>query len=354
MPKKIGILMVIGITIGWLTSPVLADEPASTHYKLLNYDFGGGGETEASSDGIHMQGLLGNAATGDSTSSAYVLNQGLQFGLQANVPNAPTFTNSGGTYDRLKFIIDNGKNPTDSVFAIAITDDDWAHTYYIKSDATIGQTLDQGDWLTYDAWGGATGRFVTGLAQETVYRIKVKAMSGKETESGWSPDATATTGIPSITFGIDHDTIVFDELESANSYTDTTKSTVITTSTNAHNGYVVYGHETAPLSFNSKTISDYVSPNSAPTLWSGTGFGYTTNDNSLIGGDANRFTSGGPKYAGFTTSAPGDPVADHVGPIVENPIENEQFTINYRVTAPPSAAAGSYKNTIMYVVVPQY
>lgn len=202
--------------------------------------------------------------------------------------------------------------------------------------------------------GGASGKYVTGLKSDTLYKIKVKANTGAYTETGWGPDASASTVTPSLSFGINSSTVTFDPLIPENSFTDSSKSTVFTTSTNAYNGYTVYGHEIGPLTYLDKTIADYGSPNSSPTVWSGSGFGYTTNDSNLIGGTADRFTNGGPKYAGFTTSAPGDPVADHTAVVVDNPIVNEQYTVSYRVTAPNTAVAGAYKNTLVYVIVPSY
>ncbi|MBI1863168.1 hypothetical protein HYS00_03540, partial [Candidatus Microgenomates bacterium] len=95
------------------------------------------------------------------------------------------------------------------------------------------------------------------------------------------------------------------------------------------------------------------SSNASPTSWSGVGFGYTTDDSNLTGGTVDRFTNGGPKYAGFGTSAPGDPVADHAGAIT-TPVSNESFTISYRVTGNVLTKAGTYSTTVIYTVVPTY
>jgi len=100
------------------------------------------------------------------------------------------------------------------------------------------------------------------------------------------------------------------------------------------------------------TIADFASANSSPSSWSGTGFGYTTSDNDLTGGTNTRFGSG-TNYAGFTTASPGDPVADHAGPVL-SAISNEAFTITYRVTTTSSKKAGKYTTTVLYNVVPQY
>jgi len=205
---------------------------------------------------------------------------------------------------------------------------------------------------TNTAWGGATGSFIRTLKANTTYTVKLKAKNGKYTETQWGPTASATTSTPSLTFGISANSLAFNNLNSGNSYTDTSKTTTLTTSTNAYYGYTVYAHETQPLTSGSNTIADYASPNSTPTTWSGTGFGYNTDDSSLAGGTANRFV--GSKFAGFTTSTPGDPVADHTAVVESSAISSEQFIVSYRVTAASTTPAGNYQNKIIYVVVPTY
>ena len=328
--------------------------PSSTNYELEQYGFDSGGGDNSTSSNFNLFGEAGGLELNNISSTNYAVNAGLTETLQTDVPSAPTFTNPATNYDRLKCVINTGDNPTDTLYAIAISDDDFTTTNYVQNDNTIGPILGSEDWQTYSNWGGSTGVFIRSLTQDTTYRIKVKAKRGDFTESDYGPTASATTSVPSMTFGISAANLAFNNLNSGNNYTDDSKSTTLTTSTNAYNGYAVYGRETGPLSFASETIPDYSSPNSSPTVWSNTGFGYTTNDNSLSGGTSDRFTSGGPKYAGFPTSIPGDPVADHTGPIEDNPIVNEQFTISYRVSGDNTTKAGNYTNTVTYVVVPIY
>lgn len=163
---------------------------------------------------------------------------------------------------------------------------------------------------------------------------------------------------PTLTFSYaSGSSIVFDELNSGNSWTDSAKTTVLQTSTNAYSGYVIKARTIDKLrhSGNISSYIDYYSgTNSTPTTWSGTGFGYTTSDNSLSGGTADRFTNGGPKYAGFTETGPGDPVADHTANVTGTPLTNEQFTITYRVTGNSTTPAGKYSTTIIYTCIPQY
>lgn len=342
------------VVVGSLTSPSVVAGPTSTNFELTQYDFGSGGTQDSNSDNFSLFGHVGGLEFGNATSTNFSVNGGLAGTLQANVPPAPLFTNPATNYDRLKFIINNGDGPSDAMFAIAISDDDFVTTRFVQDDNTIGQMLGPEDWQTYTNWGGATGEFVRGLTQNTLYKIKVKSKWGTFTESQYGPMASATTSVPSLTFGISSQTLTFTTLDSSNSYTDTSKTTTLTTSTNAYNGYTIYGRETGPLTFASETIADYTGTNGSPTIWTGTGFGYTTNDSSLAGGTADRFTNGGPKYAGLTTAIPGDPVADHTESVEDSPVINEQFSISYRVTGDSTTPAGAYTNTIVYVVVPIY
>lgn len=337
-----------------VVSVAFAAFPESDNYKIQEYSFGAGGTNNSTSESFGLSGVAGGVEFGRPTSENFQLGSGLSFMLQANVPGAPTFTNPSDNYDRLKFVLNTSNNPADTEYAIYISSDNFvSDTRYIKSDNTIGTTLTNADFQTYANWGGASGEFVTGLEQAKTYTIRVKARQGDFTESELSPSAQAATTTPSLTFSVSANNITFNNLNSGNAYTDSSKTTVLTTSTNAYNGYVVNARSTGPLTGSGETIVDYTSPNSGPTTWAGNGFGYTTNDSDLTGGTANRFTSGGAKYAGFTTSSPGDPVADHVGPVTEA-ILNEQFTISYRVTVPSSQKAAQYETTVLYIVVPSY
>lgn len=329
---------------------------SSTNYQLKSYGFGSGGVASGSSESFNFSGMSGDQDGQQLSSTNYKANSGLTFTLMANVPPAPTLSNVATNYDRLKFVLDTGGNASDTQFAIQISTDNFvSDIQYIQSDNTIGPTLTNEDWQTYATWGGASGASVTTLASNTTYKVRAKARQGSYTESSWGPTSTGVaTSQPTLTFSVSADTVTFSNLNAGNSYTDSSKTTILTTSTNAYNGYVVNARETGVLASISTgtNIPNYTSPNSAPTTWSGTGFGYTTNDNDLIGGTADRFDNA-TKYAGFSTSSPGDPVANHIGPIT-TPITDETFTISYRVTATDTTRAGTYTTTLLYIATPEY
>ncbi len=192
--------------VAWVLSvSMLAAMPASDDYKLNNYGFGAGGVGNATSNNYGMNAITGELGGKDMSSNSYRAKSGEINTQQANVPEAPTFSNPANNYSKLHFIVNqaNTGNPSDTKFAIAISSDNFATTQYVQSDNTVGATLGTEDYQTYTAWGGATGQYVIGLNSSTTYRIKVKAISGRFTESGYSPSTAATTSPPSLTYDID-------------------------------------------------------------------------------------------------------------------------------------------------------
>lgn len=351
--KKVTIFIIFSLFFFIFTLPVLAG-PQSTTYEIKSYGFGSGDTGGVNSTNYSLYGISGQTGQGSINSTTYTFNGGLTYLLKANVPGAPTLSTPGNNYDRIKILINTSNNPTDTVFAIQVstTSDFSSNISYVKSDDTLGPTLTSSDFQTNATWG-SSGFFVTGLTGNTTYYVRVKARQGNFSETEYGPSANITTNTASLSFSLDSTAVTFNNLNSGNSYSDTTKSTVMTTTTNAYNGYTVYGRETQALTASDgNTISNYGSPNSAPTSWSGTGFGYTTDDISLTGGTANRFSSS--KYAGFTTTGSGDPVADDPGPVTSSQISNEQFTISYRITGSNTTPADTYTNTIIYTIVPTW
>lgn len=351
--KFIFFIFILLTLLFYKTSNALAGPQGAT-YEIKDYGFGSGGSNNLSGSTYQLNGLSGEQS-GSVSGITYTAISGLTVTEVASVPARPTFTNPGTNYDRLLFSIVPDNFPTDTTFALEISTDNFVtDVNYVKSDGTVGNTLSTTDYKTYTNWGGATGTWITGLTNNTTYYLRAKARHGLFTDSAWGPAASVATSHSSLTFILSASSITFNNLTAGNSYTDSSKSTTFTTSTNAYDGYTIYGRDDQPLTSPNSTIANYISPNNAPTSWSGTGFGYTTNDNNLIGsGGGNRF-SNGTLYAGFQTTGPGDPVANNFGPITSTPITNEQFTVSYRVTSTSLTPAGTYSNVIIYTIVPQY
>jgi hypothetical protein len=350
------ILLVVSCCLLFVVSAksALAASPQSTTYKLIEYGFGSGGSTNSASTNYGLYANTGEVSIGLPGSSTYKAGLGLIFTLTANTPAVPTLSIPAGNYDRIKIVIDTGSNPIDATYAIAISTDNFANDIrYVKSDKSVSTTQAAGDFLSYSGWGGASGTFIWGLNYNTAYYIKVKARQGNFTDSPYSLAANITTGNPTLSFGLDTSSITFSNLNSGNSYTDSSRQTILTTSTNAYNGYIVYANENQSLTYSGKTIADYNSSNETPTTWSGTGFGYNSSDVSLDTGPglANRFV--GSKYAGFQILSQ-DPVVDHTAIVDNTAISIESFIISYRVTTPSTQEGGSYTNSIIYTIVPIY
>jgi hypothetical protein len=358
LPNRIFVSLLIWI-LGYLfIVPSAFAGPASQNFELQEYGFGTGGtDTGMNSTNFKMFGTAGEIESGRPYSSNFKSGSGLIYTLKLNVPPAPALSNPATNYDRLKFVLNEGGNAADATYAISISTDNFVSDIkYIKADRTIGLTLTTSDFKTYADWGGSAGDFVTMLRNNTTYYIRAKARLANFTETEWGPASPGvTTSNSSLTFSLDSSNIVFDNLTPANSYTDSTKHTIMTTSTNGYNGYAVYAGENQPLKTpDNFTISDYSGTNASPTIWSGTGFGYTTNDSNLAGtGGTNRFANG-TKYAGFITAGPGDIVADDPGPVQNSPISNEQFTVGYYVAVNSITPAGTYSNVILYTIVPSF
>lgn len=193
-PKK-------GFFLGFFLFLVL---PASTNYQLKDFNYGGGGVANGTSGSYSLMGTAGEQSAGSLDGTTYDLGPGLVFTNQANVPPAPTFTNPSNYYNKLQIVLATGSNPTDTLFAIAISSDNFvSDTRYVQSDDTVGASLGLEDYQTYAAWGGASGTTIIGLAPGTTYTVKVKAMQGKFTETAFGPTVSAATVNPQLSFDID-------------------------------------------------------------------------------------------------------------------------------------------------------
>lgn len=179
----------------------LAVTPSSSNYTLKNYDFGTGGGS--SSNSTNMVNSLLNGLSGDQTSSAtYKINPGLIPTQNANVPAAPVFTNPSLEYNRLKLVLDEGGNHSETLYAIAVSDDNFATTQYVQPDNTIGASYGIGNYQTYDDWGASDGIWIVGLTPDTNYQVKACALNGDFSQSAFSPVANAATVMPQISFSV--------------------------------------------------------------------------------------------------------------------------------------------------------
>ncbi len=191
------------VWIAWtLTGWLVAGLPASTNFQLNSYGFGNGGTADSGSTNYHVNGLTGEVS-GSAASSNYKVGAGENYVKQANVPTITIANDTGSWYNKLRVTVGPENNPSDALFAVAISTDGFTTTQYVHSDLTVGSSLSFSDYQTYAAWGGSSGVIVRGLTKSTVYSVKAKAYRGKFTESGYGPVASASTVDPQLSFDID-------------------------------------------------------------------------------------------------------------------------------------------------------
>ncbi len=193
----------------------------------------------------------------------------------------------------------------------------------------------------------------TGLTLQsgTTYYFNVKAVDFAGNESS-VVSSSGQMVAPSLTFGVGTSSLSLGNLTSGNSYTST-GSISLTTSTNAHGGYSIamFATQAPQTSAGALISSTFTGSWATPASWTGTGFGYTSNDTSVSG--SNRFSTAS-LFAGVPIGGPGDVVADNPGPVSGTAISNESFLITTKIAVPSTQAAGTYRTTVVFTAIPTY
>lgn len=178
-----------------------AVQPSTNNYLLQDYGFGNGGGVTGTSN-YSLEGIAGEVSGQDMSSDNYGLGSGL---LEAQMANVPTISlgNPDSSPSKLHLVLDPQNNPSDALFAIAISTDSFVTTSYVQNDGTVGAVLGFEDYQTYAAWGSGSGSDIIGLASNTTYQVKARAFTGEFTESGYGPASSAATSDITLTFDID-------------------------------------------------------------------------------------------------------------------------------------------------------
>lgn len=126
----------------------------------------------------------------------------------------------------------------------------------------------------------------------------------------------------------------------------------LTASTNATNGYTIFARYTAaPTNGLAQTIADWTGTNAAPTTFPAAGtaeaYGYSTDDATLGTGTANRFTSGGAKFAAMTTSN-AEVAYEAAG------VNSTTYRVAHQVGVTTLTDPGTYTTTIIYTCTPVF
>lgn len=236
----------------------------------------------------------------------------------------------------------NGTLTTLSANWSGFTDDYSTVASYMYAVGTTPGATDVLNW-TANAGTSVTNALLT-LRTSQPYYVSVRAYDGAGNLGGvvTSPGQYVA---PTLTFSASS-AVTFAELSPGNGYNDT-KTANISVSTNGYYGYQVTQYVNNAATYSSASIPMYSSPWSAPTSWSGNGFGYTSNDTSVVG--SNRF-GGATKYAGLKLGGPGDVVADNSA----SAVSGDNYTLTYQVQVSTTQPAGRYRATILLSCVPTY
>ncbi len=320
----------------------LADEIKSTNFTIEGDNLSAGSGTGTSAN-YGMSGDV-NPFSDLSGSSSFKQKLGYNPRLQANTPQPPTLENSQEYYDRLLIKLDSSNNPTDTLFAVAISHDDFVTYEYVQSDGTVGAALGVEDYRNYVSWGGGSGSFILGLQQSTAYKVRAKALHGDFTETGYSNDSNeVSTTVPYVSMFISKPGLTLGTLN-ANSISTTT-ATAVTVNTNAYTGYQVYVNDSG------NGVSG--------GLYNGSSNLIESNDQSLVAG----FEGYGAQASSgsATVDAKYDVSGNNVGGLAVNnnglsyntvAAIGESTNVLFKATMAPSTIAGTYTDVVYFTVTP--
>ena len=223
-----------------------------------------------------------------------------------------------------------------------------------------------GSWGADDYWydnGTNTSFTVSGLNLETsvLYYVSLKTFDNAGNSSTINSNGLRVT--PTLSYSISSNVVNFDDLNNANNWTDS-KTTTVTTSTNASGGYTIKAYASdylRSITYVAQYIIDFIGTWVSPQAWNGfckdnssfCGFGYTSSDTSVQG--SNRFNEA-TLFSKYIQASPGDVVADNTGPVngSTGAIDNESFTVTHKVSVDPSQAASAYQALLYFIVTANY
>ena len=216
---------------------LLATFSSSPSFNLNSYSLGPGGTNSSTSTTYKAQANVGETSNGSTNSPTYILNNGGVQTQQLNVPLAPTLSNGSGTYyNKLLVTVNVGILPSDTVYAIDISSDNFVSNNYIQVDGTQTSTA---FYQTYTSWGGASGTYAINLAPSTSYKVKVAAKQGLYTNTVYGPFASSSTVAPSIVFSLSPSTVSLGNLN-AGSVISSGSPVTFNFDTNAASGGNIY------------------------------------------------------------------------------------------------------------------
>jgi hypothetical protein len=229
--KKIGIFLSILISIS-LPLTVLAEELDSTNFKIVGATTQGGGIVESTSG--NYSALLG---VGSISSDPRIYSTSYKLGTSPETPFLPAvptiscfetttdgysdcitgptelstggmvaLCGAGGCYDRSRFEVDIQNNPSDTLYAIMISTDNFVSDIrYIDASTFTPETYSThniNDFMTKTDWETETFN-IQGLEAGKTYTLKAFALKGDFTQTEAGPTKSATTATGTLFFDID-------------------------------------------------------------------------------------------------------------------------------------------------------
>ena len=215
-----------------LPATLFAAELDSTNYKIVGATTKGGAILETASgdySALLEVGRISNNPRNYSTSYKMLTSPEQAFlpavpevscfetttSGSSNCTTGPTELSTGGMvaicgpsgcYDKARFEIDINGNPTDTLYAVMISTDNFSSDIrYIDGSSFWPESLSThnlSDFLTKTDW--ETPDFnIQGLQTATTYYIRILALHGDFTQTEQGPIATATTSAGSVFFDLD-------------------------------------------------------------------------------------------------------------------------------------------------------
>lgn len=225
------LVLIAGISTS-LVQTVFATDLDSGNYKVVGATTSsGGGLLDSVSGSYSLMSTVGNiSANPRNYSTNYRLQQdpsasfiAAQPGIQCfetvssgstNCLTGPTelsggmvaLCGTGGCYDKARFEVIVNSNPSDTLYTIAISMDNFVNDIRYIDGATFRPEAignhDINDFRTQAYWEAEVFN-IKALASNTLYTIQISALSGDFTQSDYSKTSSTTTGIGAIYFDID-------------------------------------------------------------------------------------------------------------------------------------------------------
>jgi hypothetical protein len=327
--------------ISRIVTPARAEETTSPNFKIEG-DSLDPGSLRANSTNFGLSGDL-NPFAGLSSSTSFKEEFGYNPRIRANTPYAPTLTNPNNYYSKLKLVVDASGNPSDTLFAIAVQDTTDSTIYFVQDDNTIGAALGIEDYKTYTNWGNTSGFLILNLAPDTGYKMRVKALHGDFTETGWGPEsAEVKTTVPAIAMSITGPDAPFGSL-SPSTVSESTTIT-LTIDTNCENGYQVFAADTGDgVNPGLYDGSAYLIPSADALLSAGTE-GYGAQVSSAFATIDSKYDLTGNSVGGLLRGG------YRIAYRVVQPTSSETISIKFKAAMSGNTDPGTYTDIVYWTV----